>query len=179
MVGSNFRISRKSIQCISLTFITFISTTFFLPVYSLAGQVTAAWDPNNEPNVTGYIVYWGIASRQYTDSVDVGNQTEYTISALDDGQTYYFSVTAYDNFDVESNYSEEVSVIVNAAGSSCASDFNQDGIVNFEDLAILKANMFSTCPLGASCLGDANDDGTVNFNDLALLKAEFFRTDCH
>jgi hypothetical protein len=73
---------------------------------------------------------------------------------------------------------EEVSVAVNTVGSSCAGDFNQDGTVNFVDLAMLKGNFFSTCAPGAPCPGDANNDNTVNFADLALLKADFFRSDC-
>jgi hypothetical protein len=56
----------------------------------------------------------------------------------------------------------------------CPGDVTGDGTVNFEDLAILKANYFQSCS-SATC-GDLNSDNTVNFEDLAILKANFFNT---
>lgn len=76
-------------------------------VYS--AQVTLAWDPNTEAGIAGHVIYTGSSSRAYDVSVDVGNQTTYTLSGLADGQTYYFAVTCYDTYGAESNYSEEVS----------------------------------------------------------------------
>ncbi|MEN8752205.1 MAG: hypothetical protein AB1Z18_05465 [Desulfobacterales bacterium] len=43
----------------------------------MAGEVTLEWDLNIEPDIAGYIVYWGTTSRNYSDSVDVGNQNSY------------------------------------------------------------------------------------------------------
>lgn len=75
-----------------------------------AKQVTLAWDPNKERNLGGYRIYYGPASRSYTESVDVGNQTQYTLSGLSDGWTYYFAVTAYNARQTfESGFSNEVS----------------------------------------------------------------------
>jgi hypothetical protein len=54
-----------------------------------AVQITLAWDPSPSPNVGGYILYHGHASRNYTDSVDVGDQTQYTLTDLETGTTYY------------------------------------------------------------------------------------------
>ncbi len=62
---------------------------------------------------------------------------------------------------------------------ACPSDLNNDGIVNFADLALLKANFFTDCstlPPGEVCVGDINGDGAVNFVDLAILKADMFTT---
>jgi subtilisin family serine protease len=55
-------------------------------------------------------------------------------------------------------------------GNICDGDLNNDGIVNFADLGILKAVFGSTDPVA-----DLNGDGLVNFADLALLKAAFGR----
>jgi hypothetical protein len=65
---------------------------------------------NNEPNVTGYKVYYGTASRNYDWFIDVGNVTQITITDLPNGATYYFAATAYDNSNppIESTYSDEV-----------------------------------------------------------------------
>ncbi|MFB3924899.1 MAG: CFI-box-CTERM domain-containing protein [Syntrophales bacterium] len=85
-----------------------------------AAEVKLAWAANNEPDVAGYKVYYGSGSRQYSSSVDVGNQTSYTISGLEDSKPYYFAVTAYDSAGNESDYSNEVSTGVSDTSSSAA-----------------------------------------------------------
>jgi hypothetical protein len=75
-----------------------------------AGQVTLIWDANPEPNLGGYTVYYGQISRNYPSSVDVGNQTTYTLIGLQEGTTYYFAVKAYDiTRMIHSDFSNEVS----------------------------------------------------------------------
>jgi len=83
---------------------------FLTPNIGSAGQVTLAWDMNNEPNVAGYKIYYGKASRNYDWFIDVGNVTQVTITDLPNGSTYYFAATAYDNSNppIESTYSDEV-----------------------------------------------------------------------
>jgi hypothetical protein len=72
-------------------------------------SVTLAWDANTEPDLAGYIVYWGTGSRTYDRSLDVGNTTQAQINGLQDLQTYYFAVRAYNSDGLQSNYSLEVS----------------------------------------------------------------------
>jgi hypothetical protein len=74
-----------------------------------AASVTLAWDPNSEPDVAGYKLYYGKASGTYESVVDVGNQTTYTILGSLDRETYYFAVTAYNVYGLESVFSDEVS----------------------------------------------------------------------
>ncbi|MBI4691568.1 MAG: fibronectin type III domain-containing protein, partial [Nitrospirae bacterium] len=57
-------------------------------------QLTVSWNANAEP-VDGYKVYYGTQSGNYTNLVDVGKTTSYTITGLTNGTTYYVSVTAY------------------------------------------------------------------------------------
>jgi len=57
-------------------------------------QLTVSWNANQEP-VDGYKVYWGTESRNYTQSVDVGKTTSYTITGLTNGISYYIAVKAY------------------------------------------------------------------------------------
>jgi hypothetical protein len=71
-------------------------------------QVTLAWDPNTEPDLAGYKLYYGTLSRNYSEIIDVGNVTNYTAYKLNSGLTYYFAVTAYDPSGYESDYSNEV-----------------------------------------------------------------------
>ena len=73
-----------------------------------SATVTVAWDPNPEPTVAGYNMYYGTSSGRYTNSVDVGNATRCTISALQEGVTYYLAVTAHDGSGNQSGYSDEI-----------------------------------------------------------------------
>src|SRR5664280_1352135 len=75
-------------------------------------SVSLAWDPSPDTNVVGYKVYYGVASRTYTNIVDVGDVTNTTISGLVEGTTYYFAVTAYNILGMESDFSAEVSYTV-------------------------------------------------------------------
>lgn len=94
-----------------------VSILFLLPIFLCvffiqnadAASVTLAWDPNGEPDLAGYSLYYGMASGTYETVIDVGNQSTYTISDLGDGETYYFAVTAYNVYALESAFSEEVS----------------------------------------------------------------------
>jgi hypothetical protein len=98
-------------------------------------DVTLSWDPSPTPEVDGYKVYYkqdnmnfpfdGTGADQGVSPVDVGNVLTTTLTNLNDGVTYFFSVTAYDN-DVssESNYSNIVSnswlpaLVIPAAGAT-------------------------------------------------------------
>ena len=62
--------------------------------------------------VTGYIVYYGTASRTYTHSVDVGNVTSVDLSGItvDGDENYYLAVTAYTSIGEEGFLSNEVSI---------------------------------------------------------------------
>ncbi len=77
---------------------------------SAQGQssVTLGWTPDAGTNISGYKIYYGVASRIYTITNDVGNVTNATVSGLTSGCIYYFAATAYDTSGAESDYSTEV-----------------------------------------------------------------------
>jgi hypothetical protein len=83
-------------------------------------SVTLAWNPSPGSSVAGYILYEGLASQNYTNTFDVGNATNATISQLVPGTTYYFAVAAYDSNNVQSLLSPEVSYLVPNNGGSGA-----------------------------------------------------------
>ena len=98
-----------------------ICTTF-----SSAAQVTLEWDVNSEPTISGYNVYYGNSSRDYDVTLDVGNWTSVTIAHLEDNETYFFAVTAYNTDGDESGYSSEAcincastSTTANSGGGGC------------------------------------------------------------
>lgn len=77
---------------------------------SHAAQATLTWDPPVvATDVTGYMIHYGTASGAYSQSIDVGNTTSYTVSNLNDGQTYYFAATSYNRARQQSGYSNEAS----------------------------------------------------------------------
>ncbi len=81
-----------------------------------SGAITIGWDPNKEPGLAGYRVYYGTSAGRYNSCVDVGNPPkswsgliEYTLTALDKGKKYYIAVIAYDKNENTSGFSSEVS----------------------------------------------------------------------
>jgi hypothetical protein len=83
----------------------------FLPARLAATPLTLAWDPNTEPDLAGYKVYFGIRSRNYDFVTDVGDVTHHTVTNLDPNTRYYFALTAYDTSRNESDFSGEVSAV--------------------------------------------------------------------
>ncbi len=83
-----------------------------------AEEATLSWDPSPDTDVVGYHIYHGTTSGQYTDSIQVGNTTQYTFPLTTSG-VHYFVVTAYNSPGIESRFSNEVSkVIAENAGNS-------------------------------------------------------------
>jgi Bacterial Ig domain/Fibronectin type III domain len=77
-----------------------------------AVDVQLDWDPSPSPQVTGYLLYYGTASGQYSVSVDTGQATTAVLSALQAMETYYFAVLAYDASGNHSPFSNEVQYAV-------------------------------------------------------------------
>ncbi len=68
-----------------------------------AGNTTLTWDPpttnTDETPLTdlaGYKIHYGTESGNYTETIDIGNVSEYQVNNLTNGATYYFVITAYD-----------------------------------------------------------------------------------
>ncbi len=125
-----------------------ISLTLVFASPAAAAEVALAWDPNREEDLAGYRVYWGTASRVYPFSADVGDQTSYTVPNLTEGRIYFFSVTAYDVNQQESDYSVEL------AFSVPVSDADQDGITDNDEVL-----HYGTDPNNADTDGDSMNDG--------------------
>lgn len=77
-----------------------------------ANGVQLQWDPNAEPDIAGYKVYYAPDSSSLAGAtpVDVQNQTSATISGLDPASNYNFAVTAYNVEGLESSFSNIVPV---------------------------------------------------------------------
>lgn len=101
--------ARRSVGFFLSLFLVF-GCSVLSPQSSLAAPVTVAWDANAESDLAGYRVHWGQASRTYSQSQDVGNQTSVLIE-LPAG-TWFGAVTAYDLAGNESGFSNEVSTTI-------------------------------------------------------------------
>jgi len=89
-------------------------------VFCYAIDVSFQWDPNSEADLAGYKIYYkqdspdfpfnGIGADQGASPINVGNRTTTTLTGLDPGLTYYFTVTAYNIDGYESYFSNIVTV---------------------------------------------------------------------
>ena len=77
-----------------------------------AATVEVTWTPNSEPDIAGYIVFYGTSSQQYFASIDVGNQTSLQFVVPDPTMRYFFAVRAYTTAGLQSELSAEVSTNV-------------------------------------------------------------------
>lgn len=81
-----------------------------------AAQVTLAWDPNAEPDVAGYRLYYGAGGDEFSTVLNTGNVTNYTVADLEPGVTYAFYVTCYNTSGLESEPSNVVEYAVPESG---------------------------------------------------------------
>jgi hypothetical protein len=84
------------------------ATHSFRVVAGAVTQATLEWAPNSEPDLAGYKLHYGLTSRSYGTTIDVGKHTTYTLINLSVGETYYIAATAYNTSGQESGYSNEV-----------------------------------------------------------------------
>ena len=90
--------------------------TVSLSLGHAAQSVTLAWDASPDPSIVGYNVHYRTTSGNPSQTHDVGKTTTATVSNLNDGTTYFFTVTAY-NTAGESQPSNQVSYTTSAPPS--------------------------------------------------------------
>jgi hypothetical protein len=102
--------------------VSFVCTLALSP--SAAGTIGLAWDPVSDPDLAGYRIYYGAASGNYTEQIDLGTITAHTLSGVADCTTWYVAVKAVDAVGQESDlFSNEVAgwarpTVLSAAPSS-------------------------------------------------------------
>jgi hypothetical protein len=112
---------------------------FFSPTY--AKNLTLAWDPNEEPDLSGYIVYRNIGSPgppyRYSSHLPEDDLADplnpmVTLTGLQEETKYYIALTAYNSDGNESRFSDSVCAqIIDSAIEMCSSSVN--GSSNFNN----------------------------------------------
>ena len=82
------------------------------------GKISIAWDHNEPDKLAGFRVFYGPASKDYRECVEIGRSAEFssiimkhTLVGLAAGERYYIAVRAYDKNNNKSDFSNEVSAV--------------------------------------------------------------------
>ena len=131
-----------------------ISVLLILPLPSilLAASIQLSWQPNTEPDLRGYHIYFGTQPRDYGPPIPVERTTSYTLAGLEKNTLYYFAVTAVDNNGNESGFSAEISKSINVTDTTAP------------DVAITSpadADLYATNNPMMGLAGSAADDGDL------------------
>jgi len=101
---------KKDIIEIIVLIAIFIVLLWAFPAFS---QIDVSWDASPELDVAGYKLYWGLESRVYNSFKETPiTKIELPLSLFEREKTYFFAVTAFDNYGNESTFSEEVAFFV-------------------------------------------------------------------
>ena len=147
--------NRAKFHKLFILLIFFSGLLFFATQKSYGASLTLAWDENEEPNLAGYMLYYGTSPGNYLSPIDVGNVTTYELSGLIDGTTYYIALTAYDTLNDESEKSDEISASTNVA-EICSDGVDNDGdsYIDCDDLDCNNqtCNDDNICTTGDQCI---------------------------
>jgi hypothetical protein len=112
----------------SLLTIGIISSLITLPALlngskSSADSITVTWTANAEPDLAGYLLYYGTSPGNYGSPLPIpSNSTSYELNNLSEGTRYYVALSAFDASNNESEKSPEISGIAQpTTGSSSSS----------------------------------------------------------
>ena len=156
----------KSFQIVIISFllvVNFINSAF-------CQDITLSWDPSPTESVTGYMVYYkagdnnlpfnGYEANQGSSPIDVGDNLTATLTDLDDGITYYFSVTAYDYDNNQSTFSN---IVNNSTDPIIADPVIVPPINSWTPSLIIPENNALTEPLPVFFRWDSDDRDTLTY----------------
>lgn len=131
-------------------------------------SVKLAWTKSPSTDVTGYRVYYGASSGNYSNSVVVGNATNNTVGGLTGGVAYYFVVASYTASGVLSIFSNEILYAPALPATPSSLSTIKRGVVSVKGLSgkqydiLASQNLTTWTLIGTVTLGVS---GTLNFTD--------------
>ncbi len=102
-MGHKNKTSERDLHVTLLSVASIILILTMIATLAHSGEVELQW--NSVPEADGYKIYYGADSRAYQPPEKVVGQSQTTHTVTLDPGTYYFAVTAYNNYG-ESGYSE-------------------------------------------------------------------------
>lgn len=140
----------------------------FLTIETALGlEIGVTFNPNPDEKVVGYKLYYGL-SENLNNSIDLGTKVEYYSSDFQEGKTYYFALTSYDEDGNESRFSEIVSLKVPFSGDSQANSevFNETDVnPDFSDTNINYSETDDFEP----AIGDDNITNLTDWDDTSHI----------
>ncbi len=171
----------------------FLLTIIFLcfAIIANAGSVILAWDPNPEPEIAGYTLFYGNQSGNYSSTIDVGNVVTYQVDGLHP-ETWFFIVKAYNTDGLMSPPSNEVNAKINGPPSApkllriskviASADKTKAEIKWITNIPSKGKVQYATSPseldktpLEKIDKSPASEKHTVNLNDLKRKQRYLFR----
>lgn len=101
----------------TLSLLAILTLVLLTATTCLAANVTLSWDPSPSSDVAGYKIYYKVGSASSFNGtglpegdspIDAGNNLSQALSGLQTGVVYTFTVTAYDQSNVESLYADSI-----------------------------------------------------------------------
>lgn len=150
---------------------------------TVSGQysLTLNWQRSSSPGIAGYRVYYGTASQNYPNVIELADVATYTVTGLTGGVTYYFALTAFDTNGTESVFSNEyiftpgLSNVQLRAGTNGQFVLTLSGLIN-RSYDILATQDFSAWTVIGTVTLDAG--GSLDFTDTnaASFPQRYYRT---
>lgn len=144
-------------------------------------NVNLRWDRSTSLETTGYRIYFGEASGDYSHSILAGNVTSNSVPGLAPGVTYFFAVTAYNASGLESGFSNEVSFMADPSTIRIRVLATGQSVLTVKASTGHKYDILATQPgpgwavIGTITMGVS---GTVDFTDTnaASFRQRTYRT---
>ena len=144
-----------------------------------AGTATLNWNPNQETDLAGYVLYYDTVARtncpaSYANSVPLGKVTTYAFNTLPEGHEYYFQLTAKDTSNLESPCSARVSKVITYLSDISGPSQTYDRKVDIYDYALFFLNYGSTtCSNKANIAGPKSGTCAVDIADYVQMFKDY------
>lgn len=90
-----------------------------------SGYAHLKWEVDQNSQLAGYNIYYSMSSGRYLHRKTVGIVNEFYVTGLSNNQEYFFAVTAVDRLNNESDYSDEVAIVINQPATSSSPFYKQ------------------------------------------------------